>query len=290
MNSSPGNCRLERADGSVIPLTGNLSIGRSSGNGLVVPTEKTSRRHASLQAQSGGEIWLIDLGSVNGTFLNGRRVFQPMRLQNGDTFMIGGESFTFHQQELEEAEMDGMATVMTLPQVQSRRCWLLLADIENFTPMSQRLEPQELAITVGKWLRELREIVEGNGGLVDKYLGDGFLSFWQDGADVPARVAATLKAGRAMQLAGEPKFRLVLHLGSVTFGSGTSFNEESMMGPQVNFIFRMEKIAGALQAPIVLSEPAREILDPIIPCGLAPGEHQLKGFEGTFRFYVPAEL
>jgi hypothetical protein len=59
------------------------------------------------------------------------------------------------------------------------------------------------------------------------------------------------------------------------------------MGPEVNFIFRMEKVAGSVRAPILLSEPAQQALAPLLPCEPVPGEHQLKGFVGGHRFYVP---
>src|SRR5687768_17844701 len=137
MNPTLNGCRMEREDGRVLPLPGNLTIGRSTNNDLILPTEKASRRHASIQAQNGGEFWLIDLGSVNGTYLNGRRVFQPMRLQDQDTIELAGEQFTFRQEvSTEEEEFIG-ATIATAPRVESHRCWLLVADIEEFTQLSQ---------------------------------------------------------------------------------------------------------------------------------------------------------
>src|SRR5688572_28953308 len=123
-------CRLHRTDGSVVPIAGNLTIGRGSSNGLTLTTEKASRRHASIHAQNGGEFWLIDLGSVNGTFLNGRRVFQPIRLQSGDTIELAGERFIFRQEQsiTDESEALGIATVPTIPRIASEPCWLMVAD------------------------------------------------------------------------------------------------------------------------------------------------------------------
>jgi hypothetical protein len=71
---------LESRDSNTIPIQGNLSIGRSPKNGLVLDSLKISRRHALVNVQNVGEFWLIDLGSSNGTFLNKRRVHQPVQL------------------------------------------------------------------------------------------------------------------------------------------------------------------------------------------------------------------
>src|SRR5713226_5564289 len=90
---------LEANDGKRLPIQGNLSIGRSPKNSLVLDSPKISRRHAIVNVQNVGEFWLIDLGSSNGTFLNKRRVHQPVRLSDYDQIAIGDSIFTFRQAE-----------------------------------------------------------------------------------------------------------------------------------------------------------------------------------------------
>ena len=270
----------------MIPLPGNLTFGRAADNGIVLNTGKASRRHASIHVQSGGEFWLIDLGSVNGTYLNGHRVFQPVRLRDQDTIEMVGEQFIFRQEpSTEEYESIG-ATVPTMPRVESHRCWLLVADIEEFTQLSQRLDAGALAEIVGKWVRQSREVIEKFGGVINKYLGDGYLAFWRDGTGITAQVAAALQANETLQSAGEVKFRLVVHYGSVLFGGAASLNEECLMGPDVNYLFRMEKVAGALGVPIMCSGAARAKLETQMQCERVGGDHELKGFEGQHRFYA----
>jgi predicted component of type VI protein secretion system len=60
-----------------------LSLGREAGNDLVVEDPQISRRHARLTRQ-GHSYLLEDLGSTNGTFVNGSRVSTPVLLANGD--------------------------------------------------------------------------------------------------------------------------------------------------------------------------------------------------------------
>jgi hypothetical protein len=71
----------------VFELDGDsYTIGREAGTEIVIEDPQVSRRHATLTRQ--GTSYLIeDIGSTNGTYVNGRRVTAPVLLSNGD--MIG---------------------------------------------------------------------------------------------------------------------------------------------------------------------------------------------------------
>src|SRR6266496_2823310 len=88
---------LETPGRDSIQIQGNCSIGRSAKNTMVLDSPKISRRHAIINVQNVGEFWLIDLGSINGTFLNKRRVHKPVRLCDQDQIIIGDFVFTFRQ-------------------------------------------------------------------------------------------------------------------------------------------------------------------------------------------------
>jgi serine phosphatase RsbU (regulator of sigma subunit)/pSer/pThr/pTyr-binding forkhead associated (FHA) protein len=66
----------------------SIIIGRSSDAGLAVPDRSMSRRHARLYSE-GGEWFVEDLGSRNGTLLNGRRITEPSAVGVGTTLRIG---------------------------------------------------------------------------------------------------------------------------------------------------------------------------------------------------------
>ena len=67
---------------------GAVVIGRESFNDIIVYDEEVSRRHAQVSFQDGRYV-LEDLGSTNGTYINGRRVKNPTPLYNGDVIEMG---------------------------------------------------------------------------------------------------------------------------------------------------------------------------------------------------------
>lgn len=69
------------------------SIGRTPDNQIVVPVREVSRRHAEIVLTEEGYV-LKDLGSPNGTFVNGERVTEH-RLQDDDRVAMGGQVFVF---------------------------------------------------------------------------------------------------------------------------------------------------------------------------------------------------
>lgn len=75
--------------GATYPLEGDqLTIGRDSNNGVVINDSEISRKHARLTFQ-GGKYVLDDLGSTNGTFVNGQRLAGPVVLKSGDVVSLG---------------------------------------------------------------------------------------------------------------------------------------------------------------------------------------------------------
>lgn len=74
--------------GKQVPLTDQLEIGRERPAGLILDDQQVSRRHARVSAADGGAI-VEDLGSRNGTFVNGNEIHSPTRLGPGDHLLVG---------------------------------------------------------------------------------------------------------------------------------------------------------------------------------------------------------
>ncbi|AKJ15055.1 ABC transporter ATPase [Streptomyces incarnatus] len=91
-----------RRPSSVRPLPErSVRIGRAADNDLVVDDLIVSRRHAELRAHSDGTYEIVDLGSHNGTYLNGRPVTRAA-LGPGDIVGVGHSAFCLVGDELQE--------------------------------------------------------------------------------------------------------------------------------------------------------------------------------------------
>lgn len=75
--------------GQVVDLVkDSITIGRNSDNDVVIADNVVSRRHCQIQRTPNG--WMItDLGSANGTYVNGQRITTPTLLRPGDSIRIG---------------------------------------------------------------------------------------------------------------------------------------------------------------------------------------------------------
>ncbi|MEU6023533.1 FhaA domain-containing protein [Micromonospora sp. NPDC048871] len=93
-HSGGRNVRLVSGDGRTYPLQmGSTVIGRGDQANLRLPDVGISRRHARLDFD-GGQVVLTDLGSTNGTMVNGQRV-SAVALNPGDMIQLGTTTLTF---------------------------------------------------------------------------------------------------------------------------------------------------------------------------------------------------
>jgi class 3 adenylate cyclase len=269
---------LER-EGEAHVLHGNCSIGRAALNTVVLDSQKVSRLHSIIHLEDNGAFWLIDLGSSNGTLLNKRRIHEPIRLRDGDEINIGGIRFRFCQPHGKpSAGLRATAPPATLQQVEDVECWLLVADIKDFTPLSRSVASDRLAALVSSWLAECKMVIEQHQGTINKYLGDGILAYWRDSRNTPMDILAVVAGLKKKQQGDGPFFRFVVHFGSVAIGGVTAMREETLMGSSVNLIFRLEKLLASLGEPCAISDAARARLGESLPCR-SLGEHNLKGFQ-----------
>ena len=269
------------------PLIGKtLSLGRAKDNNVVFSSNKVSRRHAIVHAQGASEFSIVDLGSSNGTHLNGRRVIGPIALQHGDVIQIGEQNLTFRLETAQNGKEETYATEtqMTVRDVNELTCWFLLLDIQNFVRLSTELQTDELARMVGAWLAECRRVVEENGGTLSKFLGDGVLVYWDTRFCDTTNVAEAVNLLRLMQARGQPSFRWALHFGTAVFGSAAAPGEVSALGHDLNFLFRIERVAASNGFQSVLSEAANARIGTLLGTE-ALGAFPIKGLEGEYPLF-----
>lgn len=103
---------------------GNVTVGRSakSSNDIVIETDgQISKRHARIELDADGRFTVYDLGSTNGTKVNGRRV-ETRTLNDGDEIVVGATRLVFQQSKPAgvEGAQEGLDDLRTVPGVDAR--------------------------------------------------------------------------------------------------------------------------------------------------------------------------
>ena len=88
-----------------------VSIGRSRESDIFLPDQWLSRHHAEIRQRPDGH-YLVDLGSKNGTLLNGSRLEGETRLKEGDVITLGEHTLTFSFTDADETD-DGFDPIGT---------------------------------------------------------------------------------------------------------------------------------------------------------------------------------
>jgi len=122
------------------PLGDSNVLGRSTQATVRLADREVSRKHSQIDRQ-GKDFVLRDLGSSNGTFLNGKRIFGPMRLKDGDEVLIGVSRMVFRvggdegSAEIVHLQPDGAPLEGVVARVEAKA---------NFAPADQVRDVQQL--------------------------------------------------------------------------------------------------------------------------------------------------
>lgn len=90
--------RIFRVDGK------GLRVGRGKHNDIVLPDHFASIEHAVFRLQKGQTI-LEDLGSTNGTWVNGEQIHSPVQMVAGDYVKIGSITFQYSRWQNESSKL-----------------------------------------------------------------------------------------------------------------------------------------------------------------------------------------
>ncbi len=93
--ATPSGLRVvdpEERSGTHYALGSELVIGRAGHCGVILDDQYTSSVHARVFSNK-GSVWVEDMSSTNGTWVNAQRIARPVRLAPGDTVQVGGTVF-----------------------------------------------------------------------------------------------------------------------------------------------------------------------------------------------------
>lgn len=278
---------LESSTGVRVPLRGHVSLGRSRTNTIPIVCEKVSRRHALIHQDEEGECLVIDLGSSNGTYVNGVRITHLANLQLGDQVEIGTERFVLRGEITEEEDPEFAEREATAAGAQLVPCWIIIGDKENPDGLIRKADIEESYKTTINWTQVCQHILERNTATIPADLEGKLFAYWRDPLRDPAVAGWVVKALRELRTAQarqRMEFRLALHFGTVVIGSSDPRRKKALIGTEVTFAFHMQRLAWVLAAPCLISEEANRRIAPLLPttaldpCGL-------HSYNGDRRFF-----
>jgi class 3 adenylate cyclase len=283
--------------GRRVELDFPLVVGRGTGD-LAIDDPGISRRHALFRPGE-GVLEIEDLGSSNGTRVNGERILTATRLRAGDVVEVGDTAIevvveparTRIEAHGDRAPLSPMASASepSADVDELRPVTALFADVVGSTTIGERLEPEEVKALIGECVSRMARAVEQFGGVVDAFMGDGIAAFFgvpiahEDDAVRAARAALQIvqvvgEYARDIETAwGLTDFnvRVGLNSGQVAVGLvGGNKRQSVALGDTTNVAARLQGVASP--GSIVVGEvTARQLSDHFL---LEPlGEVVVKG-------------
>lgn len=183
---------------------------------------------------------------------------------------------------------------------------ILFMDMRDFTASVQTMEPDALFGFLQEYRMLISRTVEAEGGLIDKFIGDGVLAVFGAVQSSPDDALAAIRCGLALIAAidawnvartrhGEPPVRVGvgIHYGEIVIGAigDEQRLEYSVVGHAVNVCSRIERLTKKYGSPLLVSE---EALAEAARSGLAADswhrivDEDVHGISGELRLAAPA--
>jgi adenylate cyclase len=166
-----------------------------------------------------------------------------------------------------------------------RRVAVMFVDFRSFTAAASTRSPQEVVSRLDHAFAVLVDILDRHGGIVNKFLGDGFLALFGaplDAADAAQHAVAAAREmleanDRANQASSWPlRIGIAIHIGDVVAGNiGSPRRKEyTVIGDTVNFAARLEALNKEFNSQFLISDAVHDALgregSDAVPLGQVP--------------------
>jgi len=172
----------------------------------------------------------------------------------------------------------------------------MFADIRGFTPIVEQVQPDDLMRDLGAFLELAIEVVQGHGGMIDKFIGDEVMALWgyaprsNDPERALAAAVALVDGARDLRLNGEPlRIGIGLELGTVTLGvvGGEGKSSFTAVGHAVNLAARLQGLTKDLKHQICVGPALAERLPEEIKAELnGPVSTSIKGLDDQVQVWT----
>jgi adenylate cyclase len=177
----------------------------------------------------------------------------------------------------------------------ARQVAVMFVDIRGFTAAARNRTPQEVVERLDAAFTVLVEIVDRNGGIVNKFLGDGFLALFGAPLDDPDAPRRAVTAAREMLAAIEQhnirsdwplRIGIGLHLGQVVAGNVGSprRKEYTVIGDTVNLASRIEGLNKEFGSQLLISDAVWQAIGHDVDA-VALGDVPIRGYEQPVRVW-----
>ncbi len=256
----------------------SLRIGRLSENEISINDTNVSRYHAILSVSRHGAV-VSDLSSLNGTFLNGRRITTPTSVQTEDVISIGNVRIEISRHSSAEESTDDETLQTEAFALQSMVVTVLLADVCEYTKMSETLPMNEVTDMLSRSFEEISKIVVECGGEIDKYIGDCVMALWSGAHDRKEELAlqavkATIKMNARIEALSQSgvwnhqqqfpwRIKFAINSGEALYGAiGSRENRDfTVMGDTINVVFRLANMSKKHDAFLLLTEDTVKLIE-----------------------------
>lgn len=171
-----------------------------------------------------------------------------------------------------------------------RRVAVMFVDFRSFTAGSRTRSPQQVVDRLDGAFAVLVEILDRHGGIVNKFLGDGFLALFGAPLESGAAAHQAVAAAREMLAANERinatsnwplRIGIGIHIGDVVAGNiGSPRRKEyTVIGDTVNFAARLEALNKDLGTQFLISSAVYEALGDECRDAVSRGEVPVRGYE-----------
>jgi adenylate cyclase len=171
-----------------------------------------------------------------------------------------------------------------------RRVAVMFVDFRSFTAGARSRTPQEVVDRLDGAFAILVDILDRHGGIVNKFLGDGFLALFGAPLEAPDPAHRAVAAAREMLEANARineatswplRIGIGIHLGEVVAGNiGSPRRKEyTVIGDTVNFASRLEALNKDFNSQFLISEAVRDALGEACGDAVPLGEVEVRGYE-----------
>ena len=274
--------QTESSDDPVDHVCGPLlTMGRGSNNDVHLSDPTASRNHALIRRLGDGNYYLVDMGSSNGTFVNGQRIVTPHALEDADQIQIGDCLIVFMREtgsvSSDEFKADSGESTTVNFGATLHRITVLVTDIRGFSEISEQMPARRLAELLGQWFARIAETVQIQQGVIDKFIGDAVMVRWLVEARAAGEtVMAALRTAMAMDVAsrslqeefpdlpGPLRVGVGINTGEAVVGTvGTAqAGDYTAVGDSVNLAFALESSTKKLGSDVVLGQESYALLPP----------------------------